>query len=54
MVNTGDAINSEEWRGLPIEEQIGLHIPISIVVNMTNFRNRQPVITASEYLHLHG
>ncbi|KAH9028798.1 hypothetical protein EDB84DRAFT_1588862 [Lactarius hengduanensis] len=30
------------------------HIPISVIVNMTHLRNRQPVITASEYLRLHG
>ncbi|KAH9032232.1 hypothetical protein EDB85DRAFT_1890725 [Lactarius pseudohatsudake] len=29
-------------------------IPISVIVNMTHFRNRQPVITASEYLRLLG
>ena len=54
MVNMGDAIHSEDWRGLPIEEQMGFRIPISIVVNMTNLRHRQPIITASEYLRLHG
>jgi hypothetical protein len=53
MVNKGDAVHSEEWRGLPIKEQIGFRIPISIVVNITNLRNRQPV-TVSEYLRLHG
>jgi len=54
MVNKGDAVNSEEWRELPIEQQMGFRIPISAVVNITHLRNRQPVITASEYLRLHG
>jgi hypothetical protein len=54
MVNKGEAIGSEEWRELPIEEQMGFRIPISVIVNMTHLRNRQPVITASEYLRLHG
>ena len=54
MVNKGDAVNSDEWRELPIEQQMGFRIPISAVVNMTNLRNRQPVITVSEYLRLHG
>ena len=54
MVNRGDAIGWEEWRELPIEQQMGFRIPISVIVNMTNLRNRQPVITASEYLRLHG
>ncbi|KAF8266934.1 hypothetical protein EI94DRAFT_1731800 [Lactarius quietus] len=54
MVNKGDAVDSEEWRELPIEEQMGFRIPISVIVNMTNLRIQQPVITASEYLRLHG
>ncbi|KAH9173215.1 hypothetical protein EDB89DRAFT_2068974 [Lactarius sanguifluus] len=54
MVNKGDAIGSDEWRGLPIEKQMGFRIPISVMVNITHLRSRQPVITASEYLRLHG
>jgi hypothetical protein len=54
MVNRGDAIGSDEWRELPINQQMGFRIPISVIVNMTHLRNRQPVITASEYLRLHG
>jgi hypothetical protein len=54
MVNKGDAIGSDQWRELPIEQQMGFRIPISVIVNMTHLRNRQPVITASEYLRLHG
>jgi hypothetical protein len=54
MVNRGDAVHSDEWRELPIEQQMVFRIPISAVVNMTNLRNRQPVITVSEYLRLHG
>ena len=54
MVNKGDAVGSDEWRELPIEQQMGFRIPISVIVNMTNLRDQQPVITASEYLRLHG
>jgi hypothetical protein len=54
MVNRGDALGSDEWRELPIEQQMGFRIPISVIVNVTHLRNRQPVITASEYLRLHG
>jgi hypothetical protein len=54
MVNRGDAVGSEEWRELPIEQQMAFRIPISAVVNMPNLRSRQPVITVSEYLRLHG
>ncbi|KAH9058130.1 hypothetical protein EDB87DRAFT_1832712 [Lactarius vividus] len=54
MVNKGDALGSDEWREMPIEKQMGFRIPISVVVNITHLRSRQPVITASEYLRLHG
>ena len=54
MVNKGDAVGSDEWRELPIEQQMTFRIPLSVIVNMTHLRNRQPVITASEYLRLHG
>ena len=54
MVNKGDAFGSDEWFGLPIEQQMGFRIPISVMVNITHLRDRQPVITASEYLRLHG
>ena len=48
MVNLGDATRSDRWG-----EQMGFRIPISVIVNMTHLRDRQPVITASEYLRLH-
>ncbi|KAH9021768.1 hypothetical protein EDB84DRAFT_1565207 [Lactarius hengduanensis] len=54
MVNKGDAMRSGQWDGLPIEQQMGFRIPISVMVNITHLRSRQPVITASEYLRLHG
>jgi hypothetical protein len=54
MVNKGDAIGWSEWRELPIEQQMGFRIPISLMVNITHLRSLHPVITASEYLRLHG
>ncbi|KAH8991851.1 hypothetical protein EDB86DRAFT_2806423 [Lactarius hatsudake] len=54
MVDKGDAMGSGQWYGLPIEQQMGFRIPISVMVNITHLRSRQPVITASEYLRLHG
>ena len=54
MVNRGDAVGLDEWRELPLEEQMAFRLPISLMVNMTHLRNRQPVITAAEYLRLHG
>ena len=54
MVNHGDAVGSEEWRKLPLEEQMAWRIPISVMLNMTLLRRTQPVITVSEYLQLHN
>ena len=54
MVNKGDAMGLEEWRGLPIEQQMGFRIPISVMMDLPRLRERAPVITAKDYLRLHG
>ena len=54
MVNKGDAIGWEEWRDLPYEQQMGFRIPISLMLDLPRLRKQYPVITASEYLRLHG
>lgn len=54
MVNKNDAIGWEEWRELPYEQQMGFRIPISVMLDLPRLRARHPVITASEYLRLHG
>ena len=54
MVNKGDATGRDEWRELPIEQQMGFRIPISVMMDLPRFRERGSVITASEYLRLHG
>ncbi len=54
MVNRGDALGSDEWRELPIENQMAFRIPISVMIDLPHLRARHPVITVSEYLRLHG
>ncbi len=54
MVNRGDAVGSDEWRELPIEEQMAFRIPISVMIDLPHLRSRHPVVTVSEYLRLHG
>ena len=54
MVNKGDAIGWEEWRELPYEQQMGFRIPITLMFDLPRLRARRPIITASEYLRLHG
>jgi hypothetical protein len=44
----------DEWRKLPIEQQMGFRIPISIMLDLPRLRKRYPVILASEYVRLHG
>lgn len=53
MINRGDAINSDEWRELPEEKQMGWKVPMSVMFNLTHLRRSQPVITVAEYLRLH-
>ncbi|PBK95438.1 hypothetical protein ARMGADRAFT_926365 [Armillaria gallica] len=54
MVNRGDALGSDEWRELPIEEQMGWVLPINLMINITHLREGHPVITVSDYLRLHS
>ena len=54
MVNRGDAVGLDEWRELPIEQQMAFRIPISIMIDLPHLRAHYPVITVSEYLRLHG
>lgn len=54
MVNKGDAIGWDEWRHLPYEQQMGFRIPITLMFDLPRLRARHPIITASEYLRLHG
>ncbi len=54
MVNRGDAVGVDDWRELPIEQQMAFRIPISVMVDLPHLRSRHPVITVSEYLRLHG
>jgi hypothetical protein len=54
MVNKGDAIGWDEWRDLPYEQQMAFRIPITLMLDLPRLRKQYPVITASEYLRLHG
>jgi hypothetical protein len=54
MVNKGDVIDWDEWRGHSIEQQVGFRIPISLMIDLGRIRERHAVITASDYLRLHG
>lgn len=54
MVNKGDAIGWDEWRHLPIEQQMAWRIPITTMFNVTRLRQTHPVILVSDYLRLHN
>jgi hypothetical protein len=54
MVNRGDAVGRDDWRALPIENQMAFRIPISIMIDLPHLRAQHPIITVSEYLRLHG
>ncbi|KAG9311639.1 hypothetical protein JVU11DRAFT_7873 [Chiua virens] len=54
MVNRGDATHSDEWRKLPIEQQMAWKIPISVMFNLTNLQQTHAVITTADYLRLHN
>jgi len=54
MLNKGDAVGWNSWRDLPIEQQMSWQIPISMMINITQLRRFQPVITTTEYLQYAG
>ena len=54
MVNRGDATHSDEWRDLPIEQQMAWKIPISTMFNLTHLQQSHAVITTEDYLRLHS
>jgi len=54
MVNRGDAVGTDDWRALPIEQQMAFRIPISVMIDLPHLRAHHHVITVSEYLRLHG
>ncbi|KIJ61486.1 hypothetical protein HYDPIDRAFT_96607 [Hydnomerulius pinastri MD-312] len=54
MVNRGDATNTDEWRHLPIEQQMAWRIPISLMFNLTHLRQSHAVVTTADYLRLHN
>ncbi|EJD55334.1 hypothetical protein AURDEDRAFT_109699 [Auricularia subglabra TFB-10046 SS5] len=54
MVNRGDAIGWNDWRDLPIEEQMGWRIPIEFMLNIPHMQEKYNVITFLDYLDLHN
>ncbi|TFY76959.1 hypothetical protein EWM64_g7055 [Hericium alpestre] len=54
MVNRGHAIGWNEWESLPMEEQMGWRIPMSVMLDMPLLRQTHPAILVSDYLRLHG
>ncbi|KAF8846365.1 hypothetical protein BDN67DRAFT_986692 [Paxillus ammoniavirescens] len=54
MVNKGDAVGWDTWRDLPLDQQMGWRVPISMMLNITQLRRFQPVITTAEYLQYAG
>jgi hypothetical protein len=54
MVNKGDAVGWNEWRDLPMEQQLAWRIPIEVMLDIPHLRSVHPVILVSEYLRLQG
>ncbi|KZV87092.1 hypothetical protein EXIGLDRAFT_724109 [Exidia glandulosa HHB12029] len=54
MVNRGDAIGWNDWRDLPIEQQMGFRIPMDVMLNITLMRQKYNVLTFLDYLDLHS
>ena len=54
MINRNDALETSEWRNLPMEKQMGFELPIEIMLDLPHMRKKHNVMTMSEYFHLQG
>src|SRR5258708_20412470 len=54
MVKKGNRRGSEGCGELPYKQQMGVGIPTTLMFDLPRLRARHPIITASEYLRLHG
>ena len=54
MVNRGDAIGLGEWRGLPIEKQMGWRVPIDMMIDLPHLQKTHNILRVHDYLLLHG
>jgi len=54
MVNRNDALDTNQWRHLPLERQLGWVLPIEVMIDIPLLRQKHNVISMTEYLHLQG
>lgn len=54
MINRNDAIGIDEWKDLPLTEQMGWRVPMTEMLNITRLRKYQPVVLVEEFLRLHN
>lgn len=54
MFNKNDAFGWNEWKDLPMDQQMTWRIPITTMFNLTHLRRTHSVILISDYLRLHN
>lgn len=54
MINKNDAIHTDQWRKLPMDEQMSWYIPLEVMIDIPSLRSKHPVLLLSEYLLLQG
>ena len=53
LVNKTEALHTDQWAALPVEQQMAFRIPLPLMLNITRMREVHPTILVSDYLRLH-
>lgn len=54
MINKNDAILTDQWRDLPMDQQMFWYLPLELMIDIPRLRARYPLLLTSEYLLLQG
>lgn len=54
MINKNDAIHTDQWRDLPMDQQMSWYIPLEVMIDIPRLRAKHPILLMSEYLLLQG
>jgi hypothetical protein len=54
MINKNDAIHTDQWRKLPLDQQMSWYIPLEVMIDIPRLRAKHPILLMTEYLLLQG
>jgi hypothetical protein len=51
MVNRNDALHSDEWKDIPLDQQMGWLIPLEMMIDVPYLRSQDPSFSAPKFRH---